>query len=280
MHNLKQRLEPIRLTKAQKQQMVANAKRPSKKEKSYIPVILPAFLILSIFFVSISFAPDSWTLQPTTASTGSESPFQNISLAVVLWSVASSMELIMIYYIAKACIANTKRWQTNERVQEWNAFLSKPIQPKIAVFITLLLLWAGTIYFASLWYSQLIFVILSVVLVTLWVLYDAREREQSHCPHCKTPFTRKQIFRKTYMPYREKCDSCQKIIYLEGNATQSTMRYALIPLAPIWLQNFLSLHFTYVLLCSALIVVSLTYFYTPLMVQFTDRDTTMDDFKK
>ncbi|MBD8033681.1 hypothetical protein H9632_11445 [Solibacillus sp. Sa1YVA6] len=117
-------------------------------------------------------------------------------------------------------------------------------------------------------------------MVTLWVLYDARDREQSHCPHCETPFTRKQIFRKTYMPYREKCDSCQKIIYLEGNATQSTMRYALIPLAPIWLQNFLSLHFAYVLLFSALFVVSLTYFYTPLMVQFTDRDTTMDDFKK
>lgn len=280
MHKLKQRLEPIRLTTAQKQKMIANAKRPPKKQRSYILIILPAFLILSAFFVSISLAPNSWTLQPTSASTSNESLFDNISLAMLVWGGVSSIELIAIYYVAKVCIANTTRWQTNEKAQEWHAFLSKPIQPKIAMFLTLILIWSGTIYFKSLWYSQLIFVLLSVVLVTLWLLYNARGLKQSHCPHCEAPFTRKQIFRKTHMAYREKCDSCQKLIYLERNAVPNTLMYVLITLAPIWLQNLFSLYFSYVLLFSLLLSISLTYFYMPIMVQFTDRDTTMDDFKK
>ena len=260
MHNLKQRLEPIQLSKAQKQQMIANAKRQPKKQRSYIPIILPAFIALSVFFIMISIAPNSWTFQQTTASTNNQSMLQHLSLAIILWSVVGSIELIIIYYVAKACIAHTVRWQTNEKIQEWNAFLSKPVLSKIVLFIAFVLLWIGTFYFTSLWFSQLIFVLLSVLLITFSILNGARNHKQSHCPHCHEPFTRKQIFRKTFMAYREKCDECKKPIYSERKATQNSIMYAFIPLIPIWLHDLVALQFVYVLLFSILLMISLTYF--------------------
>ena len=282
MHNLKQRLETIQLSKAQKQQMIANAKRQPKKQRSYIPIILPAFIALSVFFIMISIVPNSWTFQQTTASMNDLSIFHHLSLAITLWSVVSSIELIIIYYVTKSCIAHTVRWQTNEKIQEWNAFFSKPVLPKVVLFIALVLLWAGTFYFASLWYSQLIFVVLSVILITFsnLNLKDTRKRKQSHCPHCQVPFTRKQIWRKSFMAYREKCDECKQPIYLERRAAQNSVKYALLPLMPIYLHDLFNLYFVYVLLFSILLMISLTYFYTPFMMQFTDKDNTMDDFKK
>lgn len=280
MHNLKQRLETIQLTKTQKQQMIANAKRQPKKQRSYIPIILPAFIALSVFFIMTSVSSNSWTIQQTTASTNNQFMFDHLSLAIILWSVVSSTELMIIYYVAKACIARTGRWQTNEKIQEWNAFFSKPLLPKFVLFIAFVLLWVGTVCFASLWYSQLIFVILSVVLITFLILNDARDRVKSHCPHCHVPFTRKQIWRKSFMAYREKCDECKELIYLERHTAQVSIMYTFSTFIPITLHTMVDLHFVYVLLFCVLLGTSFTYFCTPLMMQFTDRDTTMDDIKK
>ena len=280
MHNLKQRLEPIQLSKAQKQQIIANAKRQPKKQRSYIPIILPAFIALSVFFIMISITPNSWTFQQTTASTYNQSMFDHLSLAIILWSTVSSIELIIIYLVAKACIAHTVRWRTNEKIQEWNAFFSKPVLPKVVLFIAFVLLWIGTFCFASLWYSQLIFVILSVALITFLILNDARDRVPAHCPHCHVPFTRKQIWSKSFMAYREKCDECKQLIYLERHSTQGSIMYTFLTFIPITLHNMVDLHFVYVLLFCVLLVASLTYFCTPLLMQFTDKDTSMDDFKK
>ncbi|MGN7477782.1 MazG nucleotide pyrophosphohydrolase domain-containing protein [Solibacillus silvestris] len=257
---------------------LANAKKPPVKQRSYIPIILPAFIMLTAFFVMINISPNGWSfLNSTIASTNSESIFEGLTLAEMGWSVVSSIELIFIYILAKKVIRHTDHWKANGRVQELYAFLEKPILPKAAVFLGLIFIWAGTVYFSSFWYSQLIFVLLSVLFITLIVLKDICNHEQSCCPHCQTLFTRKQIFSKTYMAYREKCDSCQKPIYLERRSSLNKIPYFVLPLIPIWLN---SLHFAYVLLFSALMVISLTYFYVPFMVLFTDKDTPMEDMKK
>lgn len=281
MHNLKQRLQPIRLTEEQKRKIITNAKKPPVKQRSYIPIILPAFIVLTAFFIMITISPNSWTLIPkTTASNSSESIFDGLSFAEVAWSIISSIELIFIYILAKKVMSHTKHWKTNMRVQEVYAFLVKPLLPKMITFVSLIFIWAGTVYFSSLWYSQLIFVLLTVPLFTLFLLNNARNSEPACCPHCKIVFTRKQIWDKSYMPYREKCDTCNKPIYIERKHYQNTVMTIIIPLFPFWISNFFSLHFAYVVLFSVLIIISLSYFYTPFMLQFTDRDTSMDDFKK
>lgn len=49
---------------------------------------------------------------------------------------------------------------------------------------------------------------------------------------------------------------------------------------PTSLSNFMDLPIVYVLLFSGLFVASATYFCIPVMMRFTDKDTTMDDWKK
>lgn len=281
MHKLKQRLEPVRLTEGQKQKIVANAKKPARKQRSYIPIILPSFIVLALFFVMISVSPNGLVLfNQTTASTNDRALFEGLSFAEVAWSVVSTALLIAVYIIAKRCIAHTKRWKTNPRLQEVHGFLQKPLQPKVIVAIGLVVIWVGTIYFSSLYYSQLIFVLLGVPLFTLIILYEARDYNKSCCPHCHVPFTRKQIVKKTYMAFRETCDSCKKPIYLNRHVMVSFLLLPILPVSGFWLESLFGLKIYYVPLWIGLMIASLIYFILPLVVQFTDKDTTAEDMKK
>lgn len=188
--------------------------------------------------------------------------------------------LIAIYIVAKRCIAHTKRWKTNARVQEMHAFLQKPLLPKIAVAVGIVVIWIGTVYFSSLWYSQLIFVLLGVTFVTLSILNEASDYNKTRCPHCYVQFTRKQIVKKTYMAFREKCDSCKKPIYLDLKAARNNLTLFFLPVMGFWLETIVGLKIQYVPLWIVLMITSLVYFYWPLMVQFTDKDTTAEDMKK
>lgn len=281
MHNLKQRLKPVRLTEEQKRKIVANAKKPVVKQHSYIPIILPSFIVLAIFFVMISVSPNGFMLfNQTTASTNDRTLFEGLSFAEVAWTVVSSAIIIAIYIVAKRCIAHTKRWKTNARVQEVHAFLQKPLLPKMAVAITIIVIWIGTIYFSSLWYSQLIFVVLGATFVTLSILNEACDYNKTRCPHCHVPFTRKQIVKKTYMAFREKCDSCKKPIYLDRYAKVGFWFVPILPITGFWLESLFGLKIYYVPLWIGLMIASITYFILPLIIQFTDKDTTAEDMKK
>lgn len=281
MHNLKQRLEPVRLTETQKRKIVANAKKPVAKQRSYIPIILPSFIVLALFFIMISISPNGFVLfNQTTASNKDHALFEGLSFAEVAWSVVSSAMLIAIYIVAKRCIAHTKRWKTNARMQEVHAFLQKPLLPKVAVAIGIVVIWIGTVYFSSLWYSQLIFVLLAVILATFSVLNDLRDYNKSSCPHCHVPFTRKQILKKTYMAFRETCDGCKKPIYLDRSIARNSLIMFLLPVSGVWLVDIAGLKMQYAPLWIVLMITSLTYFYWPIMVQFTDKDTTAEDMKK
>ena len=281
MHDLKQRLEPVRLTENQKRKILANAKKPVAKQRSYIPIILPSFIVLAFFFVMVSVSPSGFVLFNQTAASQNEgSLFEGLSFAEIAWSVVSSVMLIAIYIVAKRCIAETKRWKTNARVQEVHAFLQKPLQPKMTVVIGIIVIWIGTIYFSSLWYSQLVFVLLGVPLFTLIILYEARDYNKSCCPHCQVPFTRKQIMKKTYMAFRETCDSCKKPIYLDRHVMTSFLLLPILPVSGSWLHSLFDLKMLYVPVWIGLIIASLIYFILPLVVQFTDKDTTAEDMKK
>lgn len=280
MHNLKQRLEPVRLTEAQKRKIVANAKKPVEKHRSYIPIILPSFIVLALFFIMISISPNGFVLFNQTTASNNLVLFEGLSFAEVAWSVVSSAMLIAIYIVAKRCIAHTKRWKTNARVQEIHAFLQKPLLPNIAVAVGIVVIWIGTVYFSSLWYSQLIFVLLGVTIVTLSILNEACDYNKTRCPHCYVQFTRKQIVKKTYMAFREKCDSCKKPIYLNRYAKVGFWSSPILPITGFWLESSFGLKIYYVPLWIGLMIASLIYFILPLVVQFTDKDTTAEDMKK
>lgn len=81
MHNLKQRLEPVRLTEAQKRKIVANAKKPVEKHRSYIPIILPSFIVLALFFIMISISPNGFVLFNQTTASNNRVLFEKLSFA-------------------------------------------------------------------------------------------------------------------------------------------------------------------------------------------------------
>lgn len=281
MHNLKERLEPVRLTETQKTRILVNAKKPTAKQRSYIPIILPSFIVLAIFFVIISVSSNSFVLlKQSTASQNEGTLFEGLSFAEIAWSVVSSAMLIAIYIVTKRCIAHTKRWKTNARVQEVHAFLQRPVLPKVAVGIAIVVIWIGTVYFSSLWYSQLIFVVLAVILATCCVLNAVRDYNKTSCPHCHVPLTRKQIFKKTYMAFRETCDSCKMPIYLDRKTAANFFTLFLLPISGIWFVDSFGLKIQYVPLWIILMITSLIYFYMPLMFQFTEKDTTAEDMNK
>ncbi len=229
----------------------------------------------------ISISPnDSKLLNETTAANNKLALLNGLSLAEATWSIVSSIIWIALYIVAKKCFAHTKRWKTNPRLQEVHAFLQKPLQPKVIVAIGLVVIWVGTIYFSSLWYSQLIFVLLGGTFVTLSILNQACDYNKARCPHCHVPFTRKQIVKKTYMAFRETCDSCKKPIYLDRHVMTSFLLLPILPISGSWLHSLFDLKKFYVPVWIGLIIASLIYFILPLVVQFTDKDTTAEDMKK
>ena len=111
-------------------------------------------------------------------------------------------------------------------------------------------------------------------------MYDVRDRDWSTCPHCNVKFTRKQITNKSFNAFREKCDACQQLIYVNPKENQRKATFFLIPLMPMSLHQLFDLHFILLVLLAILFIISLSYFYVPYMIRFSDKDTSMDDWKK
>ena len=281
MHNLKERLVHIGLTEAQKAKIKFNAKNQTKKQRSFVPIILPAFILLSVFFIMLNV----WSSNlPTPNATDVKSSSNNIktlmdqlSLPIILWSVANSVLMLLTYHYFKKSVTSVIRWRSNARIQEWHAFLQKPYLSKLFVLTGIALLWIGTVLFSNnLWYSQTVYVILLIAFITLTSIYESRNRQWSKCPHCQTKLTRKQIQQKSFIPFREKCDACQQLIYIDPRESQNKMGLYLVALTSPGHHTLFDLHFLLVLLLAIGSTVSQYYFYLPYMLTFSDHNKPLE----
>ena len=277
MLNLKDKLKHIQLSDAQKARIKSNVNNRTKKSRSFIPIVLPAFVILSIFLILLSVGPSS---VPTNTLHESKAAANNIQMSeihlpkpVILWSIMNSVLVLMTYYFFKRSLPSVIRWQHDERMQEWHAFLHRPIMSKLLLLFAIGLLWVGAILFSNtLWFVHTCFMILFITFLTIWEFYSLRDKHWSKCPHCEKNMTRMQIFRKSFIPFRERCDFCNELIYANPKDNQRKILIYILPLQSMSLHTLFDFHLILVIFFAFGSFLSLFYFILPYMITFSDKE--------
>lgn len=277
MLNLKDKLEHIQLSDAQKTRIKTNVKNRTKKSRSFVPIVLSAFVILSIFLIILSLGPssDSTNILSESKAAANEIKISEIHLPkpVILWSIMNSILVLMTYYFFKRSLQSVTRWQHDERMQEWHAFFSRPILSKLLLFFCLGLLWIGVILFSNtLWFVQTCFTILLIIFIIIWEFYSVRDKQWSKCPHCEKNITRMQIFRKSFVPFRERCDFCNELIYVNPKENQNKMIIYIFPFTSMGYHTLFDLHLFLVVFFAVGSFLSLCYFVLPYIITFSEKD--------
>lgn len=226
----------------------------------YVVIVLLTIIVLSIFMIILS-------IRYTTANE------IHLPLSVIIWSIVNSILVFMTYYIFKQNIRVVTRWQENERLRKWIIFLNRPIMSTLLLLVGLGSLWMGAILFwHTLWFVQTCFTILFITCMILWETYSMRDRRWSKCPHCRNDMSRKQIFQKSFIPFREKCDFCNKLIYANPRDNQNKIIIYLFPLCSMSLHTLFDLHLFLVLLFAVGFFTSFYYFVLPYLITFSDKE--------
>ena len=280
MLNLKKRLEPIRLTDEQKKRIKLNAKQPKSEKARYIPVVYTAFALVAAFFVLLNLpGQDISTINDRLSAATPNLPKPDWTKSIVLHSILNSILIVASVLLLKKCLKDTLRWRDNAKVQEWNAFFSHTPRTVMLIVLTVGLLWIAVYVWPYLLMLKTILVLLLVVVFNLVVLCEIPERYESCCPHCKTTYTRKEIWRKSFNAFREKCDHCQKPIFVSEEENKRKLTIYLAPAYPILLSGPFQFPLFLVIPMLISMFISLSYFYLPYMVEFTDEDQGLKGFK-
>lgn len=274
MDKLKARLEPLKLSDEQKKRMLTQLYTP-KKQFALIPIIMPAFVAVALLLIVLNMLP---SLGTTTASTQSLFTTEPLSTRYIVLTIISSLEVIAAYFLMKATLAGTKRWQQNATLQEIYALCLKWPLVVITLMVVVSVIWLGLFYFANRWYVEGVFIGCTYVVLLFVLLHAVKNMEKATCPHCQTPLTRRQIIVKASMQYRERCNSCKNLIYLTRQSKQQMFSLFIWPVMPLWIGNMASLHNGMAVILAILNIATIVYLYIPVMVEFTKENTDPEKF--
>ena len=269
--NWKQELEQLKLTDVQKERMKERIIQPSiKRSRSYVPIIGPAFVILTIFLIWLNMQPQN-NYKTASNDTAKGLLFQPLNLEIALWIVATLLLMMGSYTLFMLNCLKVKRWQHRPIIQKVQHMLKLPKMIWIVLSVLLLqaIVWIGAFYLPyRLLFVQGMFSIFLIALILLIQIYLTRDLFQAHCPHCGEVFTKKLASKKATMAYKETCDTCGELIYPDRKVVQKQGTFYLIAPVCIALQ-WTGIHSVYSF--SILIITGLCIFFfiTPYMTQFT-----------
>lgn len=220
--NWKRELDQFHLTEIQKQQMIDRVKSGKKQKKSYVSVILPAFVLLAMF--------SGWlALQPSTAIQQTAAPVETINEAIsieeIIWLTLTLLLMMSAYTLAVVSLLKVKRWQNAALVQRLIEFLKS--YRIIWVIISLLGFGFAMTEIASDWkdpikFLQFFFVIFLFANTSFIQILLTRNEQRAHCPHCGMELTNKEMLKKSFMIYDAKCDTCKKKMYYDRKKNQNS----------------------------------------------------------
>ena len=269
--NWKQELEQIKLTDVQKERMKIRIKQPAiKRRKSFVPIIGPASVILTLFLIWLTIHPQT-NYKTASQDTVRELLFRPLNLEITLWIVATLLLTIGSYTFFILNCLKVKRWQNRPVVQKAQRMLKLPklIWPVLSVLLLQAVVWIGAFYLPyRLVFVQGIFSIFLIALILLIQIYLTRDLFQPHCPHCGEVFTKKQARKKATMAYKETCDTCGELIYPDRKVVQKQATFYMI--APICIAlQWTGIHDVYPL--SILFITGFSTFFliVPYTTQFT-----------
>lgn len=220
--NWKRELDQLHLTEIQKQQMIDRVKSGKKQKKSYVSVILPAFVLLAMF--------SGWlALQPSTAIQQTAAPVETINEAIsieeIIWLTLTLLLMMSAYTLAVVSLLKVKRWQNAAFVQRLIGFLKS--YRIIWVIISLLGFGFAMTQVASdlkdpIKFLQFFFVIFLFANTSFIQILLTRNEQRAHCPHCGIELTNKEMLKKSFMIYDAKCNTCKKKMYYDRKKNQSS----------------------------------------------------------
>ena len=232
MRNLKERFDSVRMSDTQKERILRNVKdmrvQPRSQNVGQLrkvgPIIASVILgVVMIFLIFTLLDEPQNVLQPESDSAASEQGGERpITKEIIIWSSFATLLMAVALYAFKKCVQTVKRWQSNEKVIFAKRYIEKWSSYIVINVVLAGLIWGGGYVLGwSLFYVQLLAAISVTAGVFLWGIYDTRDNEWCSCPHCGTPFTRKQMRQKLRWQYLEKCDACDKQIYVDSKQMTS-----------------------------------------------------------
>ena len=269
--NWKQELEQIKLTDVQKERMTARVKQPSiKRRKSFVPIIGPAFVILTLFSIWLTIQPQT-NYKTASQDTMKEIMFQPLNLEIILWITATLILMMGSYTLFILNCLKVKRWQHRPVIQKVQRMfkLPKMIWLVLSVLLLQAIVWIGAFYLPyRLLFVQGMFSIFLIALILLIQIYLTRDLFQPHCPHCGEVFTKKQARKKATMAYKETCDTCGELIYPDRKVVQKQGTFYMI--APICIAlQWTGIHDVYPLSILFITGLSTIFLIAPYTTQFT-----------
>lgn len=273
MHDLKERLEPVKLSDAQKERIVRNVKegqlRPMRPRIQKGPLFASVILGVAVLFLMFNLLTEP---APLLQSGGGQAAEQedhaaNSSFALTMWNGLAVVMMILAMVGTKRAVLHVKRWQSQPIVR-----YVRPVFASRRRFIGWLLILNGLIIGGSLlldgalFYTHAWIAVSYVVAFFMFAVYQTRDSQKTSCPHCGIEFTRKQVRQKTKWQYRETCDTCEKPIYVDPKRNGDTA-YLIFP-AFLLFNGILNMHYLLVIAIVAISFWLLLKYITPYSIQF------------
>lgn len=219
--NWKRELDQLHLTGTQKERMIDHVKSGKKKRKSYVAVILPAFVLLALFSGWLALQPSS-TVQQTAAPLKTSS--ETISMEEIIWLTFTLLLMMSAYTLAVISLLQVRRWQNIMFVQRLTGFLKS--YRIVWIIISLLGFGIAMTMIASrlenpVAFLQFFLIIFLFINTSFIQILLTRNERRAHCPHCKTELTNKEMLKKSFMIYDARCNTCNKKMYYDRKKNQS-----------------------------------------------------------
>ncbi|PYF03507.1 hypothetical protein [Ureibacillus chungkukjangi] len=237
--NLSPKMKEDLLDKVSSQRDVSEAKR-----NWIYPTVLTSFVLGAAFFLllMIQYNPLDLTMSSPEEINNDINIFELLSSEKFYWIVGAIILEIIVVLLFFAVMKKTRRWEKTFVARVLAKLLptrqnSILIQSFLCVVIGMGIVFSSL---ASIKYLTVFFVFLLNYLVLLWSI---RDLNRSSCPHCGHLFSRKDLYKITWAPYRLKCIHCEENIFQTKASRNKAIIFVWMPFVSHYALGFLGIPF-------------------------------------
>lgn len=218
--NWKRELDRLHLTEIQKERMIDHVKAGKKKKKSYVGVVLPAFVALALFSIWLPVQPDHAVQQTASLI---ETTREGSSVEGIIWLALTLILMMSAYTLAVVSLLKVKRWQSSKFVHRVLVFFKS--YRIIWIIISLLLISFAIAVIAPRLESptaflQVLFILFLFANTSFIQILLTRNEQRARCPHCESELTNKEILKKSFMFFDARCNTCHEKMYYDRKKNQ------------------------------------------------------------
>ena len=275
MHDLKERLEPVKLSDAQKERILCNVKEgrielDRGRGWKLGPLIVSGIVAVAMVWIVVGLLTEPASLFERGADSRTANvEEQTYSMRSLIFAGIATIFMFISTVTLWRNLQVVKRWQTNEKLQKLRMYMEKKPYYISVYFGILVIIWGGALQLSwSELYVEIWFGVFFGFSIFMWEVWLTRDNEWSKCPHCGEPMTRKAIRKKTMWQYRETCDACGELIYL-NKSESSNLEIVGLPLSFVIYFSVLNLNIVLTIVMMVTTIWLTMRYITPYTYQFT-----------